>query len=111
MSAAEKDLNVCEEELFERETEFMEAVKERDVAYLDQMLGENFVLTTGRAGAEICSRQEWLEVTRQSYRSSPIRSSGYASKPTVTLPWSTPATGKSGDGRQGSYRCLPMSDV
>lgn len=68
MSDAEKDLNVAEAELFELETEFMEAVKARDVAYLDQRLGENFVLTTGRTGAEVRSRQEWLEVTRWSYR-------------------------------------------
>jgi hypothetical protein len=46
----------------------MRAVKKRDVARLDRMLGENFVLTTGRAGAEIRSRQQWLEVTRERYR-------------------------------------------
>jgi len=39
------------------EDELMRAVKKRDVARLDRMLGENFVLTTGRAGAEIRSRQ------------------------------------------------------
>jgi ketosteroid isomerase-like protein len=59
---------VGEEELFELETEFMEAVKRRDVNYLDQALGERFVLTTGRPGAEVRSRQEWLRATRESYR-------------------------------------------
>lgn len=57
-----------EEPLARLEAEFMEAVKRRDVAYLDRMLGENFVLTTGRTGAEVRCRQEWLEVTRESYR-------------------------------------------
>lgn len=56
------------EELFALEVEFMEAIKKRDVVYLDRVLGENFVLSTGRAGAEIRPRQEWLEITRDSYR-------------------------------------------
>ena len=56
-----------EEELFDLEVEFMEAVKRRDVTYLDGVLGGNFVLTTGRSGAEIRSREEWLEVTRNRY--------------------------------------------
>ena len=46
----------------------MEAVKRCDAAYLDRTLGENFVLTTGRPDAEIRSRQEWLDVTRENYR-------------------------------------------
>lgn len=50
--------NVSEEELFEMEAGVMEAVKERDMAYLDRMLGENFVLTTGWAGAEVRFSQE-----------------------------------------------------
>lgn len=57
-----------EESLARLEGEFMEAVKRHDVDCLERMLGENFVLTTGRAGAEIRSRQEWLKVTRRSYR-------------------------------------------
>lgn len=58
----------AEELLLRLEAEFMEAVKRRDIANLDRMLGENFVLTTGRPGAEVRSRQEWLEVTRNRYR-------------------------------------------
>ena len=56
------------DELFRLEVEFMEAVKRRDVEYLDQVLGENFVLTTGRPGAEVRSRQAWLDVTRERYQ-------------------------------------------
>jgi ketosteroid isomerase-like protein len=57
-----------EEVLRRLEDGLMRAVKKRDVARLDRMLGENFVLTTGRAGAEIRSRQKWLAVTRERYR-------------------------------------------
>jgi ketosteroid isomerase-like protein len=63
-----KEAGVSEEELFELEVEFMEAVKRRDISYLDGVLGENFVLTTGRPGAEVRSREEWLEVTWNRYR-------------------------------------------
>jgi hypothetical protein len=31
------------------------------------MLGEQFTLTTGRPGAEVRGRAEWLDVTRASY--------------------------------------------
>ena len=54
------------EELFELEAEFMEAVKRRHVAYLDRVLGVNFALTTGRPGAEVLSREEWLEASKDS---------------------------------------------
>jgi ketosteroid isomerase-like protein len=59
---------VVDELLLRLEVEFMEAVKRRDTEYLDLALGENFVLTTGRSGAEVRSRQEWLDVTRERYR-------------------------------------------
>lgn len=39
------DPAVCEEELFGLETELLEAVKKRDVDYLDWALEERFVLT------------------------------------------------------------------
>ncbi len=38
------------------------------MAYLQRTLGEKFTLTTGRPGAEVRSRQEWLDVTRERYR-------------------------------------------
>lgn len=58
---------MSEEELFRLEIEFMEAVRKRDTAYLEEALGENFTLTTGRPGAEVRSRQEWLDITRDRY--------------------------------------------
>ena len=49
------------------ENEFAEAVRRRDMEFLERTLGEEFTLTTGRPGAEIRGRQEWLDVTRESY--------------------------------------------
>jgi ketosteroid isomerase-like protein len=49
------------------ERRFMDAVRDRDLETLDGMLGERFTLTTGRAGAEVRDRAEWLQVTRDSY--------------------------------------------
>ncbi len=46
VNATIDDLAVCEEELFELETELMKAVKKQDVDYLHWALGERFVLTT-----------------------------------------------------------------
>jgi len=37
------------------------------MAFLERLLGEEFTLTTGRAGFEVASRQEWLDVTRDRY--------------------------------------------
>lgn len=45
----------------------MEAVRDRDVAQLDRLLGADFTLTTGRRGNEVRSRAEWLEVTDREY--------------------------------------------
>jgi Domain of unknown function (DUF4440) len=45
----------------------MEAVKGRDIEWLDRHLGEEFTLTTGRPGAEVRARREWLDVTRDRY--------------------------------------------
>ena len=45
----------------------MEAVRDRDLDWLDAHLGEEFTLTTGRAGAPVRSRAEWLAVTAGSY--------------------------------------------
>jgi len=51
----------AEEELPRLEVEFMEAVKRRDVPKLERILGDSFVLTTGRPGAEVRPRREWLD--------------------------------------------------
>lgn len=45
----------------------MEVVRRRDVPKLERMLGDGFVLTTGRPGAEVRTRREWLDVTRDAY--------------------------------------------
>ena len=49
------------------ERRFMEATQRRDAEFLERHLGEEFTLTTGRPGAEVRGRAEWLDVTQQSY--------------------------------------------
>jgi ketosteroid isomerase-like protein len=49
------------------EQEWMDAVSRRDIAYLEALLGEEFTLTTGRPGAEVRSREEYLCITRDRY--------------------------------------------
>jgi hypothetical protein len=46
---------------------FMEAVRDRDLAWLEQHLAMEFTLTTGRAGAPVRRRDEWLSITRDRY--------------------------------------------
>jgi ketosteroid isomerase-like protein len=46
---------------------FMEAVRDRDVDWLDAHLADRFTLTTGRPGAPVRGRAEWLGVTRDRY--------------------------------------------
>lgn len=46
---------------------FMEAVRDRDVEWLDEHLGPEFTLTTGRPGAPVRGRDEWLAVTHERY--------------------------------------------
>jgi hypothetical protein len=55
------------EEIVQLERRFMDAVRDRDMDTLEAMLGERFTLTTGRPGAEVRGRAEWLDVTRRSY--------------------------------------------
>jgi ketosteroid isomerase-like protein len=55
------------EELEALENRFMRAVCERDMALLDSLLGDDFTLTTGRAGAEVRSRDEWMRITETAY--------------------------------------------
>ena len=56
-----------EEELARLEHVWMEAVRARDLPALEPLLGAEFTLTTGRPGAEVRSRAEYLEVTRDHY--------------------------------------------
>jgi hypothetical protein len=49
------------------ERRFMEATQRRDTEFIERHLGEEFTLTTGRPGAEVRGRSEWLEVTGGSY--------------------------------------------
>jgi hypothetical protein len=48
-------------------TRFLEAVRDRELEWLDEHLGEEFTLTTGRPGAPVRGRGEWLAVTRDRY--------------------------------------------
>jgi ketosteroid isomerase-like protein len=49
------------------ERRWMEAVRDSDMEFLDRLLGEEFTLTTGRPGAPLRSREEWLAITRDRY--------------------------------------------
>lgn len=44
-----------------------EAVRDRDVDFLERFLAPEFTLTTGRPGAEIRGRDEYIEITRDRY--------------------------------------------
>ena len=46
---------------------FMEAVRDRELPFLEYHLGEEFTLTTGRAGAPCGTSAEWLQVTASRY--------------------------------------------
>jgi ketosteroid isomerase-like protein len=55
------------DELRALEERFMTAVAERDLDFLEDHLGEEFRLITGRPGHETRDRAEWLEVTTTAY--------------------------------------------
>lgn len=44
-----------------------EAVRDRDLEFLEDLLASEFTLTTGRPGAEIRPRDEYLAITRDRY--------------------------------------------
>ncbi len=46
---------------------FMEAVRDREIAWLEAHLGREFTLTTGRPGAPVRTRYEWLAITAERY--------------------------------------------
>jgi hypothetical protein len=45
----------------------MEAVRDRELPFLEYHLGEEFTLTTGRAATPVRGRTEWLKVTASRY--------------------------------------------
>jgi hypothetical protein len=45
----------------------MEAVRDRQLGWLDEHLGDEFTLTTGRPGAPVRGRAEWLAITGGRY--------------------------------------------
>jgi ketosteroid isomerase-like protein len=53
--------------LRELEVRWLKAVRDRDLETLEKLLAEEFTLTTGRAGAEVRSREEYLSITATSY--------------------------------------------
>jgi ketosteroid isomerase-like protein len=61
-----------EESLDEDEIEALlhrwaEAVEKREMAFLETLLAPEFTLTTGRAGAEVRTREQYLAITRDEY--------------------------------------------
>jgi len=55
------------DEIADLETALIQAVQRKDIDQLERLLGEDFTLTTGRAGSEVRSREEWLRVTEREY--------------------------------------------
>jgi ketosteroid isomerase-like protein len=49
------------------ERRWAQAVRDRDMAFLEELLGEEFTLTTGRRGNPMRGMEEWLEITRDRY--------------------------------------------
>jgi ketosteroid isomerase-like protein len=61
------DKKRAEQVLARLERGLIEAVRDRNLDWLERHLAEEFTLTTGRPGAEVRSRREWLDVTRDRY--------------------------------------------
>jgi len=55
------------QELTRLQHAWMEAVKRRDIEFLERLLGPEFILITGRPGIETRTRQQYLDVTRDRY--------------------------------------------
>lgn len=55
------------EELIRLQHAWMEAVKRRDIEFLERLLAPEFILITGRPGIETRTRQQYLDVTRDHY--------------------------------------------
>jgi len=56
-----------EDELRALEHRMMTALAERDMATLEALVGADFTLTTGRPGAEVRTRAEWMRITQTDY--------------------------------------------
>jgi ketosteroid isomerase-like protein len=56
-----------QEELIRLQHDWMEAVKRRDIEFLERLLGPEFVLITSRPGIETRTRRQYLDVTRDRY--------------------------------------------
>lgn len=63
-----QDDSAARKEIEALEVEILECVRDRNTARLDQLLGDDFTLTTGRPGTEVRDRGTWLEITRSEYR-------------------------------------------
>jgi ketosteroid isomerase-like protein len=55
------------QELIGLQHDWMEAVKRRDLEFLEHLLAPEFSLITGRPGIETRTRQQYLDVTRDRY--------------------------------------------
>jgi ketosteroid isomerase-like protein len=58
---------MSEEELQALLTRWAEAVRDRDIRYLERLLAPEFTLTTGRRPSPIRGREEYLEITESRY--------------------------------------------
>jgi ribonuclease HI/ketosteroid isomerase-like protein len=56
-----------ESEIEELVRRWAQAVAEREMAFLESLLAPEFTLTTGRPGAEVRTREQYLAVTRDEY--------------------------------------------
>ena len=62
-------MNVTDDEgILELTWKFMRAVQDRNILTLEELLGDDFTLTTGRPGAEVRTRDQWLRNTERHYR-------------------------------------------
>jgi len=65
--AEEEEDEPAEAELEELLRRWAHAVEHREMAFLEALLAPEFTLTTGRPGAEVRRREEYLAVTRDDY--------------------------------------------
>jgi ribonuclease HI len=64
---AGKPAPVEEDEVGDLLRRWAHAVEHREMAFLEQLLAPEFTLTTGRPGAEVRTREQYLAVTRDEY--------------------------------------------
>ena len=56
------------DEVVALEERYQAAVRDRDLAVLDELLAPEFTLTTGRSAAPVRTRAEYVSVTEHGYR-------------------------------------------